>query len=376
MTALNFPTYDLLLAAGIAAGVFLAAFTTRMLLLARLQRLTANGHHQALSYPRHLIQATKLPFLLAIALLAGTSVLDLTARQDKWLNYAWIVILVLQIALWGQRMISIAVDRAFERQREANPGAATPLMLGGMVARVLMWAIALLIMLDNFGFNISALVASLGIGGIAVALAAQNILGDLFASVSIALDKPFVLGDFIIVDDFKGTVEYIGMKTTRLRSLGGEQLIFSNSELLKGRISNYKRMQQRRIVFEFGIAYETAIEEVEAIPARVKAIIDPERLNVRFDRAHFKGYGDSALLYEVVYYVLSAEFNEYMDIQQAINLALLRDFRERAITFAYPTSTVYLAGGTGSTAAPAPAPAGQDAVTAPLPTGVAMVAQP
>jgi small-conductance mechanosensitive channel len=345
MPQLNFTSYELLIASGAVGIVLTLTICVRAFLLQRLSKMTSGGHHRLLSYPRQLIEATRLPFLIGIALLVGASQLTLTVRLAKWVDYAWILVLVSQVALWAQRLVGVTVSRSFERQKTVNPAAATHLMLGGLIARIFIWTIAALITLDNFGFNISTLMASLGIGGIAVALAAQNILGDLFASVSIALDKPFVLGDFIIVDDYMGTVEYVGMKTTRLRSLGGEQIIFSNSELLKNRIRNYKRMQERRVVFEFGIAYETTLPEVEAIPQRVQKIIEHQKELARFDRAHFKGYGDSALQFEVVYYVLSADYNQYMDIQQAINLALLRDFRERDIGFAYPTRTLYIASG-------------------------------
>jgi small-conductance mechanosensitive channel len=184
--------------------------------------------------------------------------------------------------------------------------------------------------------------ASLGIGGIAVALAVQSILGDIFSSVSIALDKPFVIGDFIVVDDYMGNVEYVGLKTTRIRSLGGEQIVFSNTELLKNRIRNYKRMLERRVLFQFGIAYETPTEQVEAIPGMVREIITGSGFDTRFDRAHFQSYGENALQFEVVYYVLDPDYNKYMDIQQQINLALLRGFRERGIGFAHPTRMLHI----------------------------------
>ena len=195
--------------------------------------------------------------------------------------------------------------------------------------------------LDNLGFNITALVASLGIGGIAVALAVQNILGDIFASLSIALDKPFVIGDFIIVEDVLGTVEYIGLKTTRLRSLSGEQIVFSNVDLLKSRIRNYKRMFERRVVFTIGVVYQTAHATLERIPALVRSIVE-QQPKTRFDRAHFKEYGDSALVFEVVYFVLDSDYNIYMDIQQAINLAIFRRFQVKGIEFAYPTRTLHV----------------------------------
>jgi small-conductance mechanosensitive channel len=331
----------------IASVVFLLVLTALLLLKAfiagQLRRLASRGKLQFLNYPEQILNATRLPFMLGVSLLAAVSQLQLTPQQDKWLEYAWIVVLISQVALWANRAVTVAVGRAFERHRLTDPSGATYLMLSGLVARIVLWSIAVLVTLDNLGFNITTLMASLGIGGIAVALAVQNILGDLFSSVSIALDKPFVVGDFIAVDTFMGTVEYVGMKTTRLRSLSGEQIVISNSELLKNRIRNYKRMQERRIQFEFGIAYETPVEEIERIPQTVKEIIAGHADIARFDRAHFKSYGESALNFEVVYNVLDPDFNKYMDLQQAINLALMRDFRNRGISFAYPTRTVHVA---------------------------------
>jgi len=191
------------------------------------------------------------------------------------------------------------------------------------------------------GVDITALIAGLGIGGIAVALALQNVLGDLFASLSIVLDKPFVIGDFIIVDDLLGTVEHIGLKTTRVRSLFGEQLVFSNSDLLNSRIRNYKRMHERRIVFSLGVTYQTPYEKLAAIPDIIREIIELQE-QVRFDRAHFKEYGDFALEFEIVYYMLVPDYNAYMDTQQAINLALYERFEKEGISFAYPTQTLYV----------------------------------
>ena len=169
----------------------------------------------------------------------------------------------------------------------------------GFVGRIVLWSVVLLMILDNLGVNITALVASLGIGGIAVALAVQNILGDIFASLSIALDRPFAIGDFIVVGDVLGTVEYIGLKTTRIRSLSGEQIVFSNADLLKSRIRNYKRMTERRVVFGFGVVYQTPHDKLERIPAMVREVIEAQP-KTRFDRAHFKEYGDSALAFEAV----------------------------------------------------------------------------
>jgi small-conductance mechanosensitive channel len=204
-----------------------------------------------------------------------------------------------------------------------------------------LWAVVALLALDNMGFDITALVAGLGVAGIAVGLAVQNILGDLFASLSIVLDKPFVIGDFIVVDNLPGTVERIGIKTTRVRSLSGEQLVFSNADLLKSRIRNYRRMTERRVVFSVGVTYETGEEKLGTIPGILRGIVEAQG-NVRFDRAHFQSFGDSALVFEVVYYILTPDYSRYMDIQQEINFAIHRRFTAEGISFAYPTRTLWL----------------------------------
>jgi small-conductance mechanosensitive channel len=187
------------------------------------------------------------------------------------------------------------------------------------------------------------MIAGLGVGGVAVALAVQSILGDLFASLSIVIDKPFVIGDFVIVDEYMGTIEHVGLKTTRIRSLGGEQIVFSNSDLLKTRIRNYKRMRERRVLFGFGVLYQTPIDVVEKIPDLMRAIVEA-RKNVRFERAHFKAFGESSLDFEVVYWMLDPDYNLYMDVQQAINLEMLRVFEREGIGFAYPTRTLVIDG--------------------------------
>ena len=209
------------------------------------------------------------------------------------------------------------------------------------LARLMIWAATLLFVFDNLGINITAFVASLGIGGVAIALAAQSVLGDAFSSFAIFMDKPFQVGDFIIVGDLLGTVENVGFKTTRIRSLGGEQLIFSNSDLTSSRIKNYKRMRERRIVFSVGVVYQTPVEKVKAISPMIKRVID-EHQNARFDRAHFKSFGDFALIYEVVFYVLRPDYNTYMDVQQSINFRLMEEFQKAELEFAYPTQQLYV----------------------------------
>ncbi len=209
------------------------------------------------------------------------------------------------------------------------------------VIKFVVWSLAAIILLDNLGIKISALVAGLGIGGIAIALAAQAILGDLFSYFSIFFDRPFEIGDFIITGDCLGTVEHIGIKTTRIRSLGGEQLIFPNTDLTNSRVRNYKRMNKRRVVFQLGVTYGTSLQHLKEIPVIIKDVIKGID-DTEFDRAHFLSYGDFSLVFEVVYYVIGREYNKYMDIQQEINFRIKEEFDKRGIEFAFPTQTLYL----------------------------------
>jgi small-conductance mechanosensitive channel len=210
------------------------------------------------------------------------------------------------------------------------------------VVRLALWSVILLLALDNLGVDVTALVAGLGVGGIAVALAVQNVLGDLFASLSIVLDKPFVIGDFVNVGELVGTVEHIGLKTTRVRSLSGEQIVFSNADLLGSRIRNFGRMYERRVVFTIGVTYQTPRSKLIAIPRIIREAVEA-RQKTRFDRSHFKEYAASSIDFETVYFVLDPNFNAYMDIQQEINLQIHERFEAEGIEFAYPTQTVFLA---------------------------------
>lgn len=210
-----------------------------------------------------------------------------------------------------------------------------------IIIKVILWAIGVLFILNNLGVNITAAVAGLGIGGVAVALAAQSVLGDAFSSFAIYMDKPFVVGDFIIVDKHVGIVEHIGIKTTRLKSLQGEQLIFSNTDLTKSRIQNFKKMERRRVPFMLCVTYQTPAEKLKKIPGIIKEIT--ERIdNVDFDRAHFKAYGDFSLNFEIVYFLNSSNYNEYMDAQQRMNLEIFEAFAKEGIEFAYPTQTLFV----------------------------------
>lgn len=285
---------------------------------------------------------TLLPFIMIVAVYVGLQVVDLPPHVETWLASITIGTFILQVTLWANSLVDYYLKRTQQLRIDENAARVTTLRAAGFIVKLILAGIAAILILDNIpGVQVTALVASLGISGIAVALAVQNILSDLFASLSIVLDKPFVIGDFIIVDDYLGTVEHIGLKTTRVRSLSGEQLIFSNNDLLKSRVRNYKRMAERRVVFSIGVTYQTPHEKLKQIPATIREIIESQE-TARFDRAHFQGYGDFALKFEVVYYVLDADYNRYMDIQQAINLSIYRSFAAAGIDFAYPTQTLYI----------------------------------
>lgn len=323
---------DFALAAGVALAAFFIAWIVRNIVAHLLGRQPLVAE---------VVRATRLWLLVPLAFYAGTMLLEMPARLERVVANVAIVALVLQFALWATRLLSRWLERRAELARGTDPEAATTVTLLGFIGRVAVWAMALLLGLDQLGFDVTALVAGLGIGGIAVALALQNILGDLFASAAIVLDKPFMVGDFIVIGEYAGSVEKVGMKTTRVRSLSGEQLVFSNAHLLNTQLRNFKRMQERRIAFAVGVTYETPLEKLREIPAWLKAAVDAQP-KARFDRAHFKAYGDFSLDFEVVYYVLSPEFNVYMDTQQAINFAIFEKFAQEGVEFAYPTRTLYI----------------------------------
>lgn len=285
-----------------------------------------------------LVTQTRAFFLVGLGLLLAGMI---AAEAFAWTRRVVFLLFLVQVVIWGNGLITVYLARFQKAKLATDPAAVTTMQAVGFMGRLLLWAIVFLLALDNFGINITALVAGLGIGGIAVALAVQNILADLLASLSIVLDKPFAVGDFLVVDDYMGTVEHVGLKTTRLRSLSGEQIIFANSDLLKSRVRNYKRMYERRVVFQLGVSYQTSLEQLREIPQMIKAYIEQQPM-VRFDRAHFKGFGAYSLDVEAVYYVLAPEYNLYMDTQQTINLAIYRRFEEEGIEFAYPTQTLFV----------------------------------
>lgn len=293
------------------------------------------------------LSETKVWAIFIVVLSALSPVLNPPPSLGRAVHIALILGLALQVSIWGLCSVRRWRDGYIEARYGANlqDGGDMSLVavigLVGTALQALILIAVILVAMSNLGIDVMALVAGLGVGGIAVALAAQNVLGDILASLSIVLDKPFVVGDFIAVGDRAGTVENIGLKTTRLRSLSGEQLVFSNKDLLESRVQNFKRMSQRRVANKFGVLYSTPADTLEKIPLWIKDLIT-ENPVLRFDRCHFAGYGDSSLDFEYVFYVLDKEFNVYMDNQQKLLLAIFRKFEAEKVDFAFPTRTLHI----------------------------------
>jgi small-conductance mechanosensitive channel len=334
------------LGAWFLAGVTLLLTLTILPLITRFirkQHRRWNESQQSVHYTIDLVallvERTHRLFPWVLGLWLGSRYLTFPPHIERVLTIAIVTGFWAQLALWAMAGVRFAIE--LRRKRSADFAA---LLSGSMdvivfVAGMLIWALALLLALDNLGIQIRPLVAGLGISGIAVALAVQTVLSDLFASMSIALDRPFVVGDFLSLGDCQGTVEHIGVKSTRLRALSGEQIIMSNADILKTRVRNFGRMRERRAVFQFGVAYETPASTLAAIPPAVREIVTSIE-GTRFDRCHFLSYTEIALQFEVVYFVTSADYNAYADIQQRINLELLERFRRMKVSFASPKRTV------------------------------------
>jgi small-conductance mechanosensitive channel len=306
----------------------------------QLERSGAESKSRFLTVVGRSLAHTKWFFYLLLALFLGSQALDLPEGAEQGLRIATVVAVLLQLGVWAQHALRYAVER-YQARHADERSAATMAEALGFIGRLVVWTVVLLLVLSNIGVEITALLAGLGIGGLALALAMQNLATDFVASLTIYFDRPFDIGDFIITGDILGTVTRVGWRSTQLAALSGEQLVVSNSDILKSRIRNFKRMQERRIVFEIGVTYQTPMAQVEAIPQTIRTIIEGEEM-ARFDRSHFKAYGDYALVFETVYYVLAPDFGTYMDVQQRINLALGKRFESEGIEFAYPTTTVLL----------------------------------
>jgi small-conductance mechanosensitive channel len=334
------PLRDWLMALAIAAGTLLILALIKRVSIHRLAALAARTETEVDDFLVEIMRRTRWLLVLLPVLYLATLSLDVP-RLRTGLRTAAILAFLLQLALWSLVAINFWVESARRKRLEADAASATMIGAFSFLGKVVLWTVIVLVALDNLGVNVTALIAGLGVGGVAVALALQNILGDLLASLSIVLDKPFVIGDSIQVDTFTGTVESIGLKTTHLRSVSGEQIVVSNGDLLRSRIRNFKRMGERRAVIAFGLAPSTPPDKLAKVPEIVRGLIDRREM-VRFDRAHFIRLGEASLDFEVVYFVLSSDYLLHMDLQQEILLGLLRRLAEEGIELASPARTVIL----------------------------------
>jgi small-conductance mechanosensitive channel len=331
---------DWAIAISIIIVTFIVLRIARKIVLGRLKLWSQRTNTQFDEFLISLINRFVVPFLYILGIYWGVQSLQLSPKVAKVTNVAILVagtffvirIVIAAIAYLINNYVGNQDDR--ETRRKQARGII-------VLVNVVVWVIGLLFLIDNLGYNITTIITGLGIGGIAIALATQAILGDLFSYFVIFFDKPFEIGDFIIIGDKMGAIEYVGIKTTRIRSLSGEQLILSNTDLTNSRVHNYKRMEKRRIVFSLGIVYDTPVEKVRRVPEIIRKIIEAQP-DTQFDRAHFLSFGDFSLKYEVVYNVLSPDYNLYMDRQQAINFGIMKAFEAESIVFAFPTQTLFV----------------------------------
>lgn len=331
-----------LIAGLIAVVIYAVLAIARRLLISRLGALAARTETDIDDAIVDLIKNTRAFFIAAVAGGAALRGLEVHAKLVGPLSALLQLLVLVQVGVWISGLIGFIVERAMTKRREtADRIGIAAVRAIGVTIKVVSWiVIAIVAVQFIFDKPVTALVTGLGVGGIAIALAVQNILGDLLAAVAIVFDRPFDVGDTIAVDSLVGTVEQIGLKTTRLRSVTGEQLILGNGELLKSKLRNYKRMYERRALMNIDITYDTPPKVIEQIPAMMKEIVEAQK-SVRFERSHFAGFEESALRIETVYFVLDPDYTRFMDVQQAVNLEVLRRFTAQGIKFAFPTSKMH-----------------------------------
>ncbi|PKL19301.1 MAG: mechanosensitive ion channel protein MscS [Spirochaetae bacterium HGW-Spirochaetae-5] len=322
-----------------SSGIFVVKLF-RMVIFSRIKRIANSTDFDIDDLIVVSFQNSLIPLFYFFAVYLSAGVLTPGSTTARFFNYIFIIVVVFFVTRFCISIIIFLVNR-FWLVKDDNDRVSSVAILFDMVIRIVLWTIAFLILLDNLGVKISGLIAGLGVGGVAIAFAAQSILRDIFNYFTIFFDRPFEIGDFLVIDSLAGVVEHIGIKTTRLRSLGGEELVFSNTDLTGSRVKNYKSMQERRVVFGFGVTYQTPVVKLKKITVEIEKIITDIE-TARFDRCHFHKFGDSSLDFEIVFYVLSGDYRTYMDIQQDINIKIMLLLEKMKVEFAYPTRTLFM----------------------------------
>lgn len=326
----------------VAAGIIITAIVIIQIIKKKVILKTKEGEYVPGMHHELFIKAVNrllIPFLYLGSFYISIKTLSFGENADSYIKIIYEII----AAWYGIRFViafvNYIISKYVETTRDKEDGKKIKPLFAFL--NFVIWILGLLFLLDNLGFQVSTIIAGLGISGIAVALAAQAILGDLFSYFVIFFDKPFEIGDFVVFDDKRGVIEKIGIKSTKVRSISGEVIVVSNSNLTNARLHNFKQLQKRRIVFTIGVTYQSTPEQLKYIPQKIKEVIQEIELT-EFDRCHFAAYGDFSLNFETVYFVATNDYNVYMDIQQKINMKLFEDFAEKKIEFAYPTQTLYL----------------------------------
>lgn len=335
---LTSPAYYIPLA--IALGTYIVLWILKNVVIKRLKKVTSFTDFYLDDIVLAVLEQTKNFFILITSIYAGFQAFHLDKVYGATVDKAFIVLISVQVIIWGKQAINSWVFYTIKRKND-DPSVKTSLGFMGLIFKFIFITGVFLFVLNNMGVNVSTFITGLGVGGVAIALATQNILSDLFSSLSIVMDKPFIVGDFIILGEWMGTVEHVGLKTTRLRSLGGEQIIISNTDLLNSKVRNYKRMIERRVVFQLGVTYQSKREDLKRAPEIIEGIIKSQELT-RFDRAHFVRYGASSLDFEVVYWILSPEYLDFANIHQKVLFDIHEAFEKNNLDFAYPTQTLYI----------------------------------
>ena len=334
------PASDWLLATALGGAAWLLLLLLRKFFESRYQKFSSGSHPTLLRLLVYLLANSTQVVFLAAAVSVALQILTLPDKTQRGVWIAVKILVLLQIGLWAGRAVRFYLELK-ELERGADRVFAGSLDIINFVARIVIWTLLILVALDNLGVNITALVAGLGVGGVAVALSLQNILGDLFASLSIALDKPFTVGDSLTIDTFVGRVEHIGIKTTRLRSESGEQIILSNADVLKSRVRNFGRQEEQRILVTIRATYDTPAEKLKDLPKLLEKIVR-EQTVVRFERCHLRTLGESSFLFELSYFVQQPAVNSVLDIQQAVNFRIIDELRTLGVEFAYPAQQILL----------------------------------
>lgn len=342
------PVQNWLEAAAGLVGTFVILSIAQRIVAARLAKLAERTTTDVDDLLVDLLRRTRPFFLFALGCFVGVHFLALPENGHKYARIGVVLLALVQAGFWAQGLVAYGIGRLVKSRGATDPARTMGASILAILGQVLVWTTIVLLCLQNVGVEVTPLITGLGVGGIAVALALQTVLGDLFASITILLDKPFVVGDGVNVNGFSGTIERIGIKTTRIRSVDGEEIIMGNADLVNSRIRNFKRLTERRSVCTVGATYDTPYEKVAAIPAILRECVEACP-GARLDRAHFKSFGDSALQFELVYFARTAEYGVYMDVQQEINLRILKRLQAENIEFAFPTRTVHHVWAPGTT---------------------------